>query len=204
MKKQTARYNTSKDALEAVTKRLQAKEDSYNLNSKDFFKNYVKGYFENSEDYVEWANDFRHSMALNLAVDEPNDISVDLLDQYLKTVEDSIAGLENATVERYEEEIFAGRRANLRIRVRFSDGHLLELNEAVVVLGQKTGDVNNLDYRYHFQDENKLVAFHYDNVPDDKDPEDLPPDRHGSHTEESSPKPSVPEMVEEAKRILSE
>jgi hypothetical protein len=68
----------------------------------------------------------------------------DILAQYLETAEEAIKGLRDAHVERYEEEIFVDRRVNLRIRVRFSGGHLLELNEAVLVVGEESDELSNL------------------------------------------------------------
>ena len=57
------------------------------------------------------------------------------LAQYLARVEQAILRCSNAYVERYTEEILTPQRANLRIRLRFEQGHLLEINEAVVVVG---------------------------------------------------------------------
>jgi hypothetical protein len=56
------------------------------------------------------------------------------LAQYLARVEQAILRCSNAYVERYTEEILTPQRANLRIRLRFEQGHLLEFNEAVVVV----------------------------------------------------------------------
>ena len=57
----------------------------------------------------------------------------DLLSNYLEVIEAEIRKLEDAYVERYEEEVLTSNRINLRIRVRFKTGYLLELNEAVIV-----------------------------------------------------------------------
>ncbi len=57
----------------------------------------------------------------------------DILSQYLADIEDLIRRLESANIERYEEEVLTSSRANLRIRVRFLSGHLLEVNEAIVI-----------------------------------------------------------------------
>ncbi len=46
----------------------------------------------------------------------------DELIKYLKDVEIVVLGLENAYVERYEEEVLAEDRVNLRIRIRFASG----------------------------------------------------------------------------------
>jgi hypothetical protein len=57
----------------------------------------------------------------------------DDIQRYLEDVESAIAGLQNAYVELFEEELLTPERLNLRIRVRFYGGCLLELNESVVV-----------------------------------------------------------------------
>ena len=57
----------------------------------------------------------------------------DILSQYLEDIEDSIRKLETVNVECYEEEVLTSSRVNIRIRVRFLRGHLLEVNEAIVL-----------------------------------------------------------------------
>ena len=58
---------------------------------------------------------------------------LEILTRYLSDIEGEVRNLKGAYVERYEEEILAVNRVNLRIRVRFLSGHMLELNEAVIV-----------------------------------------------------------------------
>jgi len=58
---------------------------------------------------------------------------LDFLSRYLRDVKAAVGKLEGAYIERYEEEILASNRVNLRIRIRFQTGHLLELNEAAIV-----------------------------------------------------------------------
>ena len=54
------------------------------------------------------------------------------------------------------EEILTSERANLRIRLRFQSGCLLEINEAIIV---ENNAPKTLDYRYHFQGaDNDLVS----------------------------------------------
>jgi hypothetical protein len=48
------------------------------------------------------------------------------------------------------EEILMPERVNLRIRLRFANGYLLEIHEAVIIAGQ---GLAHLYYRYHCQDE---------------------------------------------------
>ena len=83
----------------------------------------------------------------------------DFLSQYLRDIESATRRLEGAYVERYEEEIVAPNRVNLRIRVRFPSGHMLELNEAVIAEG---GNIIHLGYRYHLQDAQNSLVFRYD------------------------------------------
>lgn len=126
----------------------------------------------------------------------------DVLAQYLKTAEEAIKGLRDAHVERYEEEIFVDRRVNLGIRVRFSGGHLLELNEAVLVVGEETDELSNLGYRYHFQDELQSLIFRYDNTPHFPGLDNFPHHKHVGGTVVSSQKPSIPDVVQEVKEFL--
>jgi hypothetical protein len=74
---------------------------------------------------------------------------LEVLSRYLSDVDGEVRKLKGAYVERYEEELLAINRVNLRIRVRFPSGHMLELNEAVIV---EEGQFMHLGYRYHFQD----------------------------------------------------
>ena len=55
----------------------------------------------------------------------------------LDRVERAILKCHNAYIERYTEEILTSERASLRIRLRFEQGHLLEINEAVVIVDDK-------------------------------------------------------------------
>jgi hypothetical protein len=78
------------------------------------------------------------------------------LAQYLARVEQAIRWCSNAYVEHYTEEILTPQRANLRIRLRFVQGHLLEINEAVVAVEDS---LVSLDYRYHCQDIHNHMIF---------------------------------------------
>lgn len=69
MRKKTSKYDTAVDALVAVTKRLTSYEDRYRMASEEFFDGYTKGKLDDTEDYVEWANDYKHYMALKREVE---------------------------------------------------------------------------------------------------------------------------------------
>ena len=70
MQKKTIIYDTSVDALVAVAKRLTRFENEHRMDSEDFFDRYSKGKLEDSDEYVEWANDYEHFMALKLEVEK--------------------------------------------------------------------------------------------------------------------------------------
>lgn len=123
----------------------------------------------------------------------------DLLSRYLAGVETALRQLENAYVERYEEEILAADRINLRIRVRFSGGYLLELNEAAVV---ESEHIQHLCYRYHFQDKQNNLVFRYDNTPHFPDLESFPNDKHLRDKVVPAEKPSIPKIIQETSLVV--
>ena len=118
----------------------------------------------------------------------------DILTRYLDSVEAVVRKLKGAYVERYEEEILAFNRINLRIRVRFKTGHLFELNEAAIV---KNDQFKRLNYRYHFQDSQNNLIFRYDNTPHFPDLENFPHHKHLTNDVVSSNEPSVTRVIEE-------
>jgi len=123
----------------------------------------------------------------------------DVLAAYLVDIEHSIAGIENAYVELYEEEIFSGNRANLRIRIRFDSGNLLEINEAVAVTEDK---IRSLQYRYHFQDKNNTLVFRYDNTPHYPDLEKFPHHKHVPRNVCPTDKITISSVIDEAVRLI--
>ena len=123
---------------------------------------------------------------------------LDFLTQYLGSVGDAIRNLEGAYVERYEEEIVASDRVNLRIRIRFPSGHLLELNEAIVGEG---GKIKHLGYRYHFQDGEYNLVFRYDNTPHFPEIATYPHHKHLPAETVPNHQPSIIEVIEEGKSL---
>ncbi|MFZ2447568.1 MAG: DUF6516 family protein [Syntrophobacteraceae bacterium] len=123
----------------------------------------------------------------------------DLLRQYLEEVEFALLKIEDAYVEQYQEEILTPNRVNLRIRTRFFDGSLLELNEAVIV---EADTLDHLDYRYHLQDGRNRLLFRYDSTPHFPEIETFPHHKHRQNSIISSTRPSISQVVEEAGAIL--
>lgn len=64
MQKQRIEYDSPVDALVTVAKRLRGYEDRYRITSEDFFDKFSKGKMEDSTDFIEWANDYQHYMAI--------------------------------------------------------------------------------------------------------------------------------------------
>ena len=122
------------------------------------------------------------------------------LAQYLLQVEQAVTSCESAYVERYIEEILTSERINLRIRIRFSQGHLLAINEAVKVVDDR---LVWLDYRYHCQDSQNRLRFRYDSTPHFPD---LPTRPHHKHIPDdviASEKPDVVQVISEAKEAIN-
>ena len=107
---------------------------------------------------------------------------------YLARIETAVASLRDAYAERYEEELVTHSRANLRIRLRFPQGHLLELNEAIVAEGHQ---LSHLDYRYHFQDPSSTLVFRYDSTPHFPELPNFPHHRHAPSEGEGVERPDI-------------
>ena len=122
-----------------------------------------------------------------------------ILSDYLNQVEQAIVQSPNVYVERYEEEILTSIRANLRIRLRFAQTHLLEINEAIVITDNQ---LKFLDYRYHFQDERNCLVFRYDSTPHFPDISTFPHHKHLPNDVISSHKPETIQVLKEATELL--
>jgi hypothetical protein len=118
-----------------------------------------------------------------------------ILFDYLERVEQAIQQCSNVYVERYEEEILTPKRVNLKIRLRFNQTHLLEINEAIFVADNQ---LEFLDYRYHFQDENNCLVFRYDSTPHFPSLPNFPHHKHLPGNTIPSEKPAIPEVLKEA------
>ena len=123
---------------------------------------------------------------------------LEVLSRYLSDVEGEVRKLKGSYVERYEEELLAINRVNLRIRVRFPSGHMLELNEAVIV---EEGQFMHLGYRYHFQDKQNNLVFRYDNTPHFPSVESFPHHKHLPGKISGAEKPSILNVIQEARQF---
>ena len=64
MRKHTIKYTSPLDALVTVAKRLSLYEHQQRMDSETFFDQYNRGQLSDDTVFVEWANDYRHYLAL--------------------------------------------------------------------------------------------------------------------------------------------
>jgi hypothetical protein len=122
-----------------------------------------------------------------------------VLTDYLALVEKRFASLDNCYIEKYEEEILSSKRINLKIRVRFLKGHLLEINEAIVYIKPS---FKHLNYRYHFQDEKNNLIFRYDNTPHFPDLDSFPHHKHLPDHVMPAKQPKIYELLNDVSPYL--
>ena len=122
-----------------------------------------------------------------------------ILSDYLNQIEQVVLLYSNVYVERYEEEILTPNRANLRIRLRFNQTHLLEINEAIIVTDNQ---LQFLDYRYHFQDGNNQLVFRYDSTPHFPNLPNFPHHKHLHDDVIASDKPDIAQVLQEVNELL--
>lgn len=123
-----------------------------------------------------------------------------LLELYLSDIETIVNSINNAHVEQYKEIILNTNRANLKIRIRYNNGFLLEINEAIVILNEK---IEHLYYRYHFQDINNMLIFRYDNAPHFPELSTFPHHKHLPEHPIDSFKPSIKMLFSEINNYLT-
>lgn len=117
------------------------------------------------------------------------------LADYLAEVEAAVRSLADGYVERYEEEILTPERVNLRLRIRFASGYLLEVSEAVVIAENA---LQTLGYRYHCQDGNQSLVFRYDDTPHFPDLASFPHHKHLPDRVIVAAQPALGRVIEEA------
>lgn len=94
---------------------------------------------------------------------------------YFDAIEQQLLALPNFYVEQFTVTILSPERANLKLRARLQAKYLLAVSEALRVID---GQVTQLDYRYHFQDENNQLIFRYDSTPHFPDLASFPHHKH--------------------------
>ncbi len=64
MRKIRIEYDSPLDALVTIAKRLNAFEILYKMEAEELFVKYGKGEAADTEDFVEWANDYQHYISI--------------------------------------------------------------------------------------------------------------------------------------------
>jgi len=121
------------------------------------------------------------------------------LANYLETVEQAVLESAGIDVERYIEEVLTSKRANLRIRLRFAEGHLLEINEAVMVEDDR---LTSLDYCYHCQNKQNHLIFRYDNTPHFPNLLTFPHHKHLPNAVIASETPEISQVLQEVRKAI--
>ena len=123
----------------------------------------------------------------------------DSLHRYLEEIESAVHALKEVYFEVYEEEILTPERVNLRIRIRFYNGCLLEMNESVIY----EDGLKHLGYRYHFQSKENQLLFRYDNTPHFRNLSTFPHHKHCPVEVVTSERPSIIKVLKDAEESSS-
>jgi hypothetical protein len=124
-------------------------------------------------------------------------MSRELLVAYFEAIEQQLLALPNFYVEQFLATILSPERANLKLRVRLQARYLLAISEAICVV---RGRITQIDYRYHFQDENNQLIFRYDSTPHFPELASFPHHKHLTDDVIAVDKPELAEVLQEASR----
>lgn len=114
---------------------------------------------------------------------------------YFYDIEQQLFTLPDLYVEQFNATILTAERANLKLRLRFKGKYLLAISEALQIVD---GQIMQIDYRYHFQDENNQVIFRYDSTPHFPDLPTFPHHKHLPDMVISTEKPDLAHVLQEA------
>jgi len=70
MRKEAVQFDTPLDALLAVARRLSPYEAEFGIETEEFFAKYSEGEMGDDARVIDWANDYRHYVALRSALDK--------------------------------------------------------------------------------------------------------------------------------------
>ncbi|MFM7366197.1 MAG: toxin TumE [Cuspidothrix sp.] len=117
----------------------------------------------------------------------------------LDEVEQLLLNCSNTYIEEYRAVILTPERANLRIRIRFAIRYLLAVSEAFVVVNNQ---IEYVDYRYHFQDEQNSLIFRYDSTPHFSKLPSFPHHKHLVDDVVACEKPHIADVLQEVMEFL--
>lgn len=125
-------------------------------------------------------------------------MSRELLTAYFDEIEQMLLNLPDLYVEHFTATLLTAERANLKLRIRFKRKYLLAVSEALRVL---EGQVVQIDYRYHFQDEKSQIIFRYDSTPHFPDLPTFPHHKHLLDSVIAADRPSLTQVFQEASAL---
>lgn len=70
MRVQRTTHGSVVDALDSLLRALAAYEQKYQMTSADFYAKYLAGAMEDARDFVEWAGDYQHYVALKQELEQ--------------------------------------------------------------------------------------------------------------------------------------
>ena len=118
---------------------------------------------------------------------------------YYERVQALISDLSRVEIERYEERVLSKERGNLRIRLRFFDNSLLEISEAIHIIG---GTFTWLSYRYHYQRPDASIIFRYDNTPHHPEVSTHPEHKHTGKSVVGATHPGIENVLKEVREYI--
>lgn len=69
MPKKRITYLSPVDAIVELTRRLSLNEKQYGITSEDFYNQFQNGKMEDSTEFIEWANDYQHFIAIKVKLE---------------------------------------------------------------------------------------------------------------------------------------
>ena len=124
------------------------------------------------------------------------------LSRYLDRLYAMIHSRHEIVVEEFEfldQSAAAGRTSEIFMRLRFWDGSLLQVEEALVV---RAFAIVKVRYNYHYQRADGTQVFRYDNAPHYPDLAGFPAHKHEGDQVLSAPAPDLSQVLRETDGYL--
>jgi hypothetical protein len=122
--------------------------------------------------------------------------------RYLSRLEDTIRSrreIEIEELEIYDRSQIPGRISFFRARLRFPNGSLLQIREALVPRGRKASKIR---YAYQYQNPNGQMVFRYDNAAHHPEIATHPNHKHTSAGVEPASIPDLTDVLREIDKRL--
>jgi hypothetical protein len=124
------------------------------------------------------------------------------LNRYLDRLHATIhsrLGIDVEALELVEQAGTGGRTSELHVRLRFWDGSLLRIEEALVAQALAIAKIR---YNYHYQRSDGTVVFRYDNAPHHPNLPGFPEHKHERNQVQPARAPDLSDVMKEIDRYL--